>query len=76
MPVGAGLKQEGDIQPLWQIERAAIEKAILLCEGNIPKAAAMLEISPSTIYRKKMVWDSGGTMTEAAGAEPASSHSV
>lgn len=45
------------VTPLWQVERDAIETAIALCEGNIPKAAAMLEISPSTIYRKKMVWD-------------------
>ena len=45
------------VSPLWQIERDAIESAIALCEGNIPKAAAMLEISPSTIYRKKMIWD-------------------
>lgn len=46
-----------DISPLWQVERNAIESAIALCEGNIPKAAALLEISPSTIYRKKMIWD-------------------
>jgi DNA-binding NtrC family response regulator len=45
------------ISPLWKIERAAIEQAIAVCDGNIPKAAAMLEISPSTIYRKKMMWD-------------------
>ncbi len=50
--------RNGDgVTPLWQVERDAIETAIALCEGNIPKAAAMLEISPSTIYRKKMVWD-------------------
>lgn len=46
-----------DVSPLWQVERNAIETAIALCEGNIPKAAALLEISPSTIYRKKMIWD-------------------
>jgi two-component system repressor protein LuxO len=34
----------------------AIESAILFCDGNIPKAAAMLEVSPSTIYRKKLGW--------------------
>lgn len=47
----------GGISPLWRVERDAIEQAIALCEGNIPKAAALLEISPSTIYRKKMVWN-------------------
>lgn len=51
-------KSRGDgVSPLWQVERDAIENAIALCGGNIPKAAAMLEISPSTIYRKKMLWE-------------------
>ncbi|WP_019026236.1 sigma-54-dependent transcriptional regulator [Colwellia piezophila] len=45
-----------EIQPLWQVEKNAIEAAILYCQGNIPKAAAMLEVSPSTIYRKKLDW--------------------
>jgi len=45
-----------EIQPLWKIEKDAIEAAILHCHGNIPKAAAMLEVSPSTIYRKKLDW--------------------
>jgi two-component system repressor protein LuxO len=44
------------IKPLWQVEKNAIEAAILQCQGNIPKAAAMLEVSPSTIYRKKLDW--------------------
>ncbi|PZQ49110.1 MAG: sigma-54-dependent Fis family transcriptional regulator [Micavibrio aeruginosavorus] len=50
-------EDEDNVRPLWKVERTAIENAIALCEGNIPKAAALLEISPSTIYRKKMVWD-------------------
>lgn len=45
------------VRPLWIIEKEAIEQAIDICEGNIPKAAAMLEISPSTIYRKKASWE-------------------
>ena len=44
------------IQPLWQVERDAIEYAISKCDGNVPRAAAMLEISPSTIYRKRPGW--------------------
>lgn len=44
-------------QPLWQIERQAIEHAIKICDGNIPKAAAVLDIAPSTIYRKIQHWD-------------------
>jgi two-component system repressor protein LuxO len=45
------------IEPLWKTEKRTIESAINLCEGNVPKAAAMLDISPSTIYRKKQSWD-------------------
>ena len=41
------------IQPFAMVERALIERAIHLCAGNIPKAAAKLGLSPSTIYRKK-----------------------
>ena len=46
------------IRPLAVVEREAIEQAIALCDGNIPKAAGLLEVSPSTIYRKKQSWDS------------------
>lgn len=45
------------MQPLWLVEKQAIEQAIAACGGNIPKAAALLEISPSTIYRKKQSWE-------------------
>ncbi len=47
---------ENTIQPLWQVEKQTIETAIAYCHGNIPKAAALLEVSPSTIYRKKQQW--------------------
>jgi len=50
------IKNNTEIQPLWQVEKNAIEAAISYCQGNIPKAAAMLEVSPSTIYRKKLDW--------------------
>ncbi|MEY8216656.1 MAG: sigma-54 dependent transcriptional regulator [Colwellia sp.] len=50
------IKNITEIQPLWQVEKDAIEAAILHCQGNIPKAAALLEVSPSTIYRKKLDW--------------------
>jgi len=44
------------IRPLWEVERDTIERAISLCEDNIPKAAALLGISASTIYRKRKSW--------------------
>lgn len=57
------------ITPLHIIERRTIEHAIAVCAGNIPRAAAMLEISPSTIYRKKALWDGGNAETPAREAE-------
>ena len=61
---GSSLKQangslasgSGGVQPLWQVEKNTIEDAIASCGGNIPKAAALLEVSPSTIYRKQKHW--------------------
>jgi two-component system repressor protein LuxO len=50
--------QSMSIRPLWKIEKQAIEQAIEQCDGNIPKAAALLDISPSTIYRKRQQWES------------------
>lgn len=44
------------IKPLAEVERDIIEQAIKACAGNIPKAAALLEINPSTIYRKRAAW--------------------
>jgi DNA-binding NtrC family response regulator len=45
------------LRPLWVQEREIIERAVALCDGNVPKAAACLEVSPSTIYRKRLAWD-------------------
>lgn len=56
--VPAALPESGDIVPLWKVERDVIERAIDACDGNIPKAAAKLGVSPSTIYRKKLSWES------------------
>lgn len=58
----AALATDGDLQvpfgvPLRILERQIIEAIIAHCGGSIPKAAAMLEVSPSTIYRKKEGWE-------------------
>lgn len=51
------INAEGDdIIPLCQVEKQAIERAISHCDGNIPQAAALLDVSPSTIYRKRQSW--------------------
>jgi two-component system repressor protein LuxO len=44
------------VGPLWQQERQIIEAALARFDGNIARAAAALEISPSTIYRKRQSW--------------------
>lgn len=51
--------QEGEreILPLWLSEKQTIEAAIAMCNGNVPKAATLLEISASTIYRKRQTWE-------------------
>ncbi len=41
---------------LWEIEKRAIEHTIKACDGSIPKAARVLGVSPSTIYRKREAW--------------------
>jgi two-component system repressor protein LuxO len=56
----SGSQAETDIIPLWLAEKKVIEYAIDKCNGNIPKAAAALEVSPSTLYRKKQGWDDIG----------------
>jgi DNA-binding NtrC family response regulator len=47
----------GAVKPLWLVEKEAIEEAIALSGGNVPRAAALLEINPSTIYRRKAEWE-------------------
>jgi two-component system repressor protein LuxO len=44
------------ITPLWLVEKDAIESAIETCGGNINQAAGLLEVAPSTIYRKLQSW--------------------
>ncbi|BBN81654.1 sigma-54-dependent Fis family transcriptional regulator [Pseudoalteromonas sp. A25] len=53
----SSVQSVGDIEPLWIVEKRYIEHAISLCDNNIPKAAAMLDVSPSTIYRKIKSWE-------------------
>ncbi len=57
VPPAPVARTEADIRPLEDVEREAIEDAISICHGNIAKAASLLGVSPSTIYRKKQTWD-------------------
>ncbi|WP_404406008.1 sigma 54-interacting transcriptional regulator [Pelagibacterium halotolerans] len=54
------------ILPMWQQEQRIIEDALAAYGGNIARAAAALEISPSTIYRKKLNWEREGKLAGAA----------
>ena len=47
---------ENTIKPLWLVEKEAIQAAIEASDGNINRAASLLEVAPSTIYRKMQGW--------------------
>ncbi len=48
------------VRPLWLVEKELIQLALRQCGDDVPKAAALLEISPSTIYRKLQQWKAEG----------------
>ncbi|MEZ8850023.1 sigma-54-dependent transcriptional regulator [Vibrio cyclitrophicus] len=52
------ISNNGNIRPMWKIERETIQHAINYCDGNVINAAVLLELSPSTVYRKKLIWES------------------
>ena len=44
----------------WSFTSIAIRDALAAFDGNILRAATALEISPSTIYRKRQAWAAEG----------------
>lgn len=60
-PVIPGRERSASILPMWQQEQQIIEHAVARFGGNISLAAAALEISPSTIYRKRQTWSDMGS---------------
>src|SRR5262249_14687796 len=44
------------ILPFRVHEQLIIAAALAACDGNVGRAAAALDISPSTIYRKRQEW--------------------
>lgn len=56
---------DGSIRPMWKIEREAIQNAINHCDGNVLNAAVLLELSPSTVYRKKQAWEAEDEYNQA-----------
>jgi two-component system repressor protein LuxO len=55
-PVSAVTAGSAPLAPMWLQEQRIIEQALAACGGNIARAAAALEINPSTIYRKRQAW--------------------
>ncbi len=52
----AHVTRREQVEPLWLTEKNAIEAAIEACSGNVNRAAGLLEVAPSTIYRKLQTW--------------------
>jgi two-component system repressor protein LuxO len=52
------VERRQQVEPLWLTEKNAIEAAVDICEGNINRAAGLLEVAPSTLYRKLQSWKS------------------
>lgn len=42
---------------MTEIERYVIEATVRACGDSLPRAARMLGLSPSTLYRKRSRWD-------------------
>lgn len=59
-----GMSVSLDGKSLEQIEREVIEKIITQCGGSIPKAAKILDVSSSTIYRKRDAWEKSALQSE------------
>ncbi len=62
-PSGTGTGTQ--VLPMWLEEQRIIEAAVATFAGNVALAAAALELSPSTIYRKRQAW---AEMAERRGA--------
>jgi two-component system, repressor protein LuxO len=50
-----------EIQPLWLMEKRLILAALEQTQQDVPRAASLLEINPSTIYRKLQAWRAAET---------------
>lgn len=49
------------VRPLRETENEAIQHALAQCNGNILRAAALLQVAPSTLYRRVPRTASGTT---------------
>ena len=49
-------EDQTEIMPLAEMERRLIQAALRRTAHDVPKAAALLQVNPSTIYRKLQAW--------------------
>lgn len=54
--ISSHVSRREQVEPLWLTEKRTIESAIATCNGNINQAAGLLEVAPSTVYRKLQAW--------------------
>ena len=61
IPAGGDMRPASGLgmRPMWRVEREMIGEAIRACDGNVPRAAALLELSPSTVYRRLRDFEDG-----------------
>jgi two-component system repressor protein LuxO len=55
-PVALLERMTQPVQPLALMERRMIEAALRPTNHDVPRAAALLEVTPSTVYRKLQAW--------------------
>jgi two-component system, repressor protein LuxO len=53
-----------EVMPLAEMERRLVVAALRRTGNDVPRAAALLEINPSTIYRKLAAWRAEGSIPE------------
>jgi DNA-binding NtrC family response regulator len=51
------MPENTEIQPLEEVEKRYITRAISFCQGDVPRAARALRVGKTTIYRKLKEWD-------------------
>jgi DNA-binding NtrC family response regulator len=61
------LAASSEIRPLEDVIRSTIEQAIEFSGGSIPRAAAALKVSASTLYRRIQSWENAAPNEHTAG---------
>ncbi len=62
LPFAVSPAAEPDIVPMRDVERHAILAALRRTQRDVARAAVLLEINPSTIYRRLITWREEGTL--------------